>query len=269
MKKGGGFISTFFVLMLLLSPPGVAADKGLFDSKQFTKQIRLELKVAQVTNHPVLSRGPLDYLTEGGRKTAEDNNAAEYYLCKDKPELTDVGVLAGMAEEFASAPNYQIEELKSKYYCYRFDILSYFIVNHQNEALKRALENGFDEYFIAVKNPNPYNVLYLLNQAVFAENKEALNLLADKGGHYLYLALLNFIPQSDEQVIDWQTEINKRRHKYVRLKVNSNDLVQAVLHNSQYDLATVKEFIPKDFRHTEYLKALNSLIDLRIRSRER
>lgn len=264
MKIGGVLIGASFTLMLVLAPPGVAQEKRLFDSKQFTKQIRLELKVAQVTNHPVLSRGALDYLQEGGRETPKDDNDANYYLCKDIPVLTDEETLAGIAEEVAVARDEQIKELSSKYYCYRFDILSYFIAKNQNDFLKRALNNGFDEYFISVKNPNPYNVLYLLNQAVFAENKEALELLATNGGQYLYLALLNFIPQNDEEIIDWQTEIKKREHKYKRVKVNSNDLVQAVLHNSQYDLATVKEFIPKDSRQVEYLKALNSLIDIRL-----
>ena len=266
MVKGGGFVSMIFMLMLLLSPPGVAAEnKGLFDGKQFTKQIRLELKVAQVTKHPLLTRGPLDYLAEGGRETADDNEA-EFHICKDKPALTDEAALADIAKEIALAPDEQIKELKSKYYCYRFDILSYFIAKNQNEALKRALNNGFDEYFISVKNPNPYKVLYLLNQAVFAENKEALNLAAQNGSQYLYLALLNFIP-NDEKVIDWPAEIKKRAHKYKNRKVGANDLVHAILHNSQYDLAAVKEFIPKDKRQAEYLKALNSLIDLRLQSK--
>ncbi len=266
MKIGGGFISLFIMLMLLLSPPGVARSKEVFNSRQFTKQIRLELKVAQVTKHPILTRGPLDYLAEGGRKALNDDNSEEFYHCKSVPAVTEEGILAGMAEEFASAANYQIEELKSKYYCYRFDILSYFIAKHQNEALKRALDNDFDEYFVGLKNPNPYNVLYLLNQAVFAENKEAVNLIAENGGQYLYLALLNFIP-NDDKFIDWQSEIRKREHKYKNIRVNSNDLVHAILHNSQYDLATVKEFIPKDQRQTEYLKALNSLIDIRTHSK--
>ena len=264
MIKGGEFISIFFMLMLLLSPPVVAQSKGLFDSKQFTKQIRLELKVAQVTKHPVLTRGPLDYLSEGGRNTVEDDNEAEFYLCEDKPALTDEETLADIAKEVAFAPNEEIEELKSKYYCYRFDILSYFIAKHQNDALKRALDSGFDEYFISVKNSGPYRVLYLLNQAVFAENKEALNLISEKGGQYLYLALLNFIPLDDEKFIDWPSEIKKREHKYKNRKVGADDLIHAVLHNSQYDLATVKEFIPKESRQAEYLRALNSLIDIRI-----
>ncbi len=268
MVKGGEIISMISILILLLSPPGVAAEnKGLFDSKQFTKQVKLELKVAQVTKHPLLVRGPLDYLAEGGRAVADDNNEASYYLCKDKPILTDEGTLAEIAKEVASVPNYQIRELKSKYYCYRFDILSYFIAEHQNNALKRALDGGFDEYFIVVKNPNPYNLLYLLNQAVFAENKEALRLLADRNSQYLYLALLNFVPQNDEKFIDWPAEIKKRAHKYKNRKVDYNDLVQAVLHNSQYDLATIKEFIPKDSRQAEYVKALNSLIDIRLHSK--
>ena len=266
MLKGVGFISTFLMLILLLAPPGAAESKELFDGKQFTKQIRLELKVAQVTKHPLLTRGPLDYLAEGGRKTADDDNSADFYLCKEKPALIDESILAGMAGEVASAPEYQLEELKSKYYCYRFDILSYFVAEHQNEALKRALDKGFDEYFAAVQNPNPYNVLYLLNQAVFSENKEALHLLAESGSRYLYLALLNFIP-NDDKIIDWQTEIKKREHKYENRKVNHNDIVYAVLHNNQYDLATVKEFIPKELRQAEYLKALNSLIDIRTHSK--
>lgn len=269
MAKGGGLISIFFILlimMLLLSPPGEAQSEGLFNSKDLTKQIRLELRVALVTRHPVLVRGPLDYLAEGGRKPADDDNEAEFYMCKDKPELSDESTLADMAQEVASAPSNQIAELKSKYYCYRFDILSYFIARHQNEALRQALESGFDEYFISVKNPNPYNMLYLLNQAVFAENKEALNLLAQNAGQYLYLALLNFIP-NDDQIIDWPGEIKKREHKYKNRRVNYRDLVQAVLHNSQYDLATVKEFIPKNSRQAQYLKALNSLIDIRIHAR--
>lgn len=271
VKGGGSFISMFFVLimMLLLPPPVAAQSKGLFDSKQFTKQVRLEIRVAQVTKHPVLIREPLDYLSEGGRKVADDSNEAEFYLCKDKPSLIDEDTLASMSEEVALAPSEQIKELKSKYYCYRFDILSYFIAKHQNEALKHSLNGGFDEYFISVKNPGPYNVLYLLNQAVFAGNKEALQLIADniKCGKQLYLALLNFIPQGDEKVIDWPAEIKKREHKYKNRKVNYNDLVQAVLHNNQYDLATVKEFIPKESRQAEYLKALNSLIDIRLHSK--
>ncbi len=267
MIKGGGLISTLFVLMLLLSPPGVAAEnKGLFDSRQFTKQIRLELRVAQVTNHPLLIREPLDYLSEGTRK-ALNNKVTEFYSCQDKPALTDEETLANIAKEVLDAPDYKIKKLKSKYYCYRFDILSYFIAKHQNNALKRALKNGFDEYFIYVTNPNPYSVLYLLNQAVFAENKEALRLIADSGSQYLYLALLNFIPQKNEKVIDPAAEIKKREHKYKNRKVGANDLVQAVLHNSRYDLATVKEFIPKDLRQREYLKALDSLIDIRLQSK--
>lgn len=268
MKIGGGVVSAFFVLMLLLSPPGVAAEKkGLFDSKQFTKQVRLEMRVAKVINHPMLVRGPLDYLKEGGKEASTDTNEASYYLCQDKPILTDEEVLADMAEEVAFAPNYEIKELRERYYCYRFDILSYFIAKHQNNALKRALNNDFDEYFISVKNPNPYYVLYLLNQAVFAENKEALRLLVERNSQYLYLALLNFIPQNDERVINWQAEIMKREYRYRNRKVNYNDLVHAVLHNSQYDLATAKEFIPKESRQAEYLKALNSLIDLRLESK--
>ncbi len=263
MVKIGSLIGMFFMLMMLLSPPGAGESDVLFTKGQFSKETSLEIKVAQVTKRPVLFRGPLDYLAEGGRKSAEDNNNAEFYQCKDKPVLTEEGVLAGMAEEFAAAPDYQIEELKSKYYCYRFDILSYFIAKHQNEALKRALDNGFEEYFVMLENPNPYDMLYLLNQAVFAKNKEALNLLAESGGQYLYLALLNFIP-NDDKIIDWQGEIKKREHKYKNRKVNADDLVQAVLHNSQYDLVTVKEFIPKESRAAEYLKALNSLIDIRI-----
>ncbi len=266
MVKGGGLIGILFMLIMLLPPPGVAESDGTFIKGQFSKKIRLELKVAQVTQHPLLIRGPLDYLAEGGRKPADENNSAEFYRCKDKPILTEEGVLAGMATELASAPNYQIEELKLKYYCYRFDILSYFIADYQNDALKRALDNGFDEYFVMLENPNPYNMLYLLNQAVFAENKEALNLLADYGGQYLYLALLNFIP-NDEDIVDWQGEIKKREHRYKNRKVNSNDLVYAILHNDEYDLATVKEFIPKNSRQEEYLKALNSLIDIRTHSK--
>jgi len=270
MVKGGGLISTIFVLMLLLSPPGVAAEnKGLFDSKQFTKQIRLEVKVAQVTNHPVLNRGPLDYLYEGGRETPKDSNEANYYLCKDKPVLTDEETLADIAKEVALASIDQIKELKLQYYCYRFDILSYFITKNQNEALQRALNNGFDEYFITLKNQNPYNVLYLLNQAVFAENKEALNLIAQKikSEKYLYSVLLNFITRNDEQNIYMDNEIRKREHKYRNRKVGANDIVQAILHNSRCDLATVKEFIPKNLRQAEYLKALNSLIDIRLQSK--
>ncbi len=268
MKIGGGIISMLFILMLLLSPPGIAAEKkGLFDSKQFTKQIKLELKVAQVTKHPLLVRGPLDYLSEGGRKTTDDDNAAEYYLCKEKPILINEDILADMAEEVSSAPGYQIEELREKYYCYRFEILSYFIAKHQNDALKRALDRGFDENFITLLNPNPYNMLYLLNQAVFAENKEALNLLADYGEQYLYLALLNFIPPDDEKVINWPDEIKKYEHKYRNRKVDYNDLVYTVLHNNKYDLAAAKKFIPEDLRRMEYLKALNSLIDLRLESK--
>ncbi|MBO4707030.1 MAG: hypothetical protein J5594_00505 [Elusimicrobiaceae bacterium] len=268
MVKGGGLIGMVFMLMMLLSPPGVAAEnKGLFDSKKFTKQIRLELRVAQVTNHPVLTRGPLDYLQEGGRETPKDNNETNYYLCKDKPALTDDKTLADIAKEFVVASDEQIKELKSKYYCYRFDILSYLIAKHENEALKKTLDSGFDEYFVLLKNPNPYSTLYLFNQAVFAENKEALHLIAQNGSQYLYLALLNFIPQNDDKIIDWTTEIKKREHKYRNRKVGANDLVQAVLHNSQYDLATVKEFIPKNLRQAEYLKALNSLIDIRLQSK--
>ena len=267
MKIGGGFIGMLFMLMLLLSPPGVAVEnKRLFDSKQFTKQIRLEVRVAQAIKHPVLLRQPLDYLAEGGRKVSDDDNAAEFYLCKDKPPLTDEAVLAEIAKEVDAASARQIKELSSKYYCYRFDILSYFIAKHQNEALKRALANGMDEYFILVQNPNPYDMLYLLNQAVFAENKGAVSILAESGGQYLYLALLNFVPQNDEKLIDWQDEIKKREHKYRNRKVNSNDLVQAVLHNSRYDLATAKKFIPEEIRREEYIKALNSLIAIRIRS---
>ena len=269
MVHGGGLISMFFMLMLLLSPPGEAETKGLFDSRQFTKQVRLEIRVAQITNHPVLTRGPLDYLAEGGRKAEDDDNEAAFYLCKDKSALTDENTLADMAEEVSVALSEQMEELKSKYYCYRFDILSYFIAKNRNEDLQRALDGGFDEYFISVQNPGPYNVLYLLNQAVFAENKEALQTVADKikCGKHLYLALLNFIPQGDEQIIDWPAEIKKREHKYKNRRVNHNDLVQAILHNSQYDLATVKEFIPKEARQEEYLKALNSLIDIRLHSK--
>ena len=266
MVKGGGFVSMIFMLMMLLSPPGVSAEnKGLFDGQQFTKQIRLELKVAKVTKHPLLTRKPLDYLAEGGRKYTEDKES-EFYRCKEKPALTNEAALADIAKEVALAPDEQIKELKSKYYCYRFDILTYFITKHQNAALKRALDNGFDEYFISVKNPSPYNVLYLLNQAVFAENKEALNLLAASGNQYLYLALLNFITgrNYDGNLDD---EIKKREYRYKNRKVNSYDLVQAVLHNSEYDLATVKEFIPKKFRQKEYLKALNSLIDIRLRAK--
>lgn len=267
MVKGGSFVSVIFMLILLLSPPGIAAEnEELFNSKQFTKQIRLELKVAQVTKHPLLNRSPLEYLQEGGREAPKDNNEANYYLCKDKSVLTDEETLADIAKEVAFAPDEQIKELKSKYYCYRFDILSYFIAKHENEALKRTLDSGFDEYFVLLKNPNPYSMLYLFNQAVFAENKDALQLLAQNGSQYLYLALLNFIPQNDDKVIDWQTEINKRKHKYKNRKVGANELVHAVLHNSQYDLATVKEFISKESRQTEYLKALNSLIDIRLES---
>ena len=266
MVKGGVLISMIFMLMLLLSPPGIAAEnKGLFDGQQFTKQIRLELRVAKVIKHPLLTRGPLDYLSEGGRKPAEDNES-EFYRCNEKPILTDEAALADIAKEVALAQGEQIKELKSKYYCYRFDILNYFITTYQNDALRRALNNGFEEYFISVKNPNPYNVSYLLNQAVFAENKEALNLLSENGSQYLYLALLNFIMgRNDDGNLD--EEIKKREYRYKNRKVNSDDLVHAVLHNSQYDLATVKEFIPKNSRQKEYLKALNSLIDIRIRAK--
>lgn len=274
MVKGGGLISTIFVLMLLLSPPGVAAEnKGLFDSKQFTKQIRLEVKVAQVTNHPVLSRGPLNYLQEGGRETPKDSNEANYYLCKDKPALTDEETLADIAREVAVASIDQIKELKFKYYCYRFDILSYFITKNQNDALQRALSNGFDEYFISVKNPNPYNVLYLLNQAVFAENKEALNLVAENcTKEDLYSALINFITKydSDEEVVE------RHKKKYNRLRLRYNDLAQAVLHDNIYDLKAVNDIIAQEFKskklwqeylRQEYLKALNYLIDIRLQSK--
>lgn len=268
MKIGGGFVSLFIMLMLLLSPPGVAESKRVFNSQQFTKQIRLELKVAQVTKHPVLTRGPLDYLAEGGRKQITDDNDAGFYLCKDMPPLTDEDELANIAKEVSSASVDQMEELNSKYYCYRFDILSYFIAKRQNSALKRALIGGINENFISVNNPNPYNVLYLFNQAVFAENEGAISILAENSGQYLYLALLNFIPQNDDKLVDWPNEIKKREHKYRNRKVGSNDLVQAVLHNSQYDLATVKKFIPENLRREEYVKALKSLIAIRTRSRE-
>ena len=274
MVKGGGFVSIIFMLIMLLSPPGIAAEnKGLFDGHQFTKQIRLELKVAKVTKHPLLTRGPLDYLAEGGRKYTDDNNA-EFYRCKEKPILTDEAALADIAKEVALAQDEQIRELKSKYYCYRFDILNYFITTHQNEALKRALNNGFDEYFISVKNPSPYNVLYLLNQAVFAENKKALNLVAENcTKEDLYSALINFITKydSDDEVV----ERHKKKYNYLRL--NYNDLAQAVLHDNIYDLKAVNDIIMQEFEskklwqeslRQEYLKALNHLIDLRLYSKK-
>lgn len=274
MVKGGGLISIIFMLIMLLSPPGIAVEnKRLFDGKQFTKQIRLELRVAKVIKHPLLTRGPLDYLAEGGRKPAEDNEA-EFYRCNEKPILTDEDALADIAKEVALAQGEQIKELKSKYYCYRFDILNYFITTYQNEALRRALNNGFEEYFISVKNPNPYNVSYLLNQAVFAENKEALNLVAENcTKEDLYSALLNFITKydSDNEVV----ERHKKKYNYLRL--NYNDLAQAVLHDNIYDLKAVNEIIAQEFKskklgyeslRQEYLKALNYLIDLRLHSKK-
>ena len=110
MVKGGGFVSMIFMLMMLLSPPGVSAEnKGLFDGQQFTKQIRLELKVAKVTKHPLLTRKPLDYLAEGGRKYTEDKES-EFYRCKEKPALTNEAALADIAKEVALAPDEQIKK---------------------------------------------------------------------------------------------------------------------------------------------------------------
>ena len=178
--------------------------------------------------------------------------------------------LANIAKEVADAPDNKVNELKSKYYCYRFDILSYFIAKHENNALKRALDGGFDEYMVSVKDAGPYNVLYLLNQAVFAENKEAVNFLSRriKSLKHLYFVLLNFVARRDNNDADWATEIKKREHRYANLRLCHDDLVRAILHNDQYDVATVneamtQEFGPNELRQ-EYLKTLNSLIDIRL-----
>jgi len=240
-KTNGIGVAILFVVFFLLALPLVAGTKT-FDNKQLTRQITAEIKVAQILKHPLLTKGVFDYLSQDENPAETDTNLS----CKDR--ISDESELAEIAAEVAAAPAEKMPELKAKYHCYSFDILNYFIGKHQNEALKRALDGGFDEHFI------------LLNQAVFAENKEALNLLSSRG--YMYLALMNFISQNNT-VLNLEREIKKRAFRYKNRAGNANDLVRAVLHNNRYDLIAANKFIPPKLRQREYLKALNTLIYIR------
>ncbi len=259
-KTNGVTIVILFVVLFLLAPPLLSESKN-FDTTQLTRQIKLEVKVAQVTQHPLLTKGALDYLPQ-----KQDNlfkNEEKDVSCKDTTAIINEDKLAEIATEIAQASNEQKQELKNKYYCYNFEILNYFIAKHQNNYLQDTLNIVLGEELINSKNAGIYNMSNLFNQAVFAENKEALALLAEKYGQYLYSALKNFI-YKNSKATNLRQETDKYSFKYKHRDANANDLVYAVLHNSEYELAAAKLYIPKELRRAEYLKALNTLIDIRI-----
>ena len=264
-KTDGVSFAILFGVLFLLAPPLLTESK-IFDTKQLTRQIKLEVKVAQVTKHPLLTRGALDYLSEKIRRVPEDTSTG--IPCGDVAAITEEDELAKIAAEVVSASNIEIKNLKEKYYCYRFDILSYFIAKHQNTYLQYALDNGFDAPFIYLPDSQFSDILYLFNQAVFAENKEALALLPNNGAQHLYSVLENFISKTDDILVNKEQEIGIRSFKYKRRDANSDDVVFAVLHNNKYDLETARDYIPKKLRQAEYLKALNTLIDTRRKSNE-
>ncbi len=259
-KTDGVSFAILFGFLFLLAPPLLTESK-IFDTEQLTRQIKLEVKVAQVTQHPLLTRGALDYLQENQDNLLEDEENA--VSCKDTPAVISEDKLAEIATEIAKASQEQKQELKDKYYCYSFEILSYYIAKHQNKYLQDTLDIGFDEELINSQNAGNYNISHLFNQAVLAENKEALALLAEKDGQYLYSALENFIDKNSKAT-NLEQETSKYSFKYKHRQADVDNLVYAVLHNSRYELAAAKKYIPRNLRRAKYFKALNTLIDIRI-----